>query len=348
MNQAASYLLQKFLQGRCTAEERWQVYIILDTNEGRILLDTLIRRREALAWDYPLAESMAMQQHIRQQQQAMQQRIAGYESSLPAPAVVKEKHTISWRKSLRYAAIWTGCILLSGLAVRKLSKNRLAATTEIRYVEKVNPSGAPRRHVLPDSTVVYLAAGSRLKYPATYPKTGRDIELRGEAFFDVTRDERHPFTIRSGTMLTRVLGTSFKITAYEGQEQQVAVATGKVSISAVHAEKTTELALLTPGHKITYHPATGQATAGKADISSMEQWKAGNLVFTDMTMGNVAVMLEHRYGVSVRFENAVIARQVVSGLFSATESLSEVLDMTGFVGKFSYRISPDGKTCTIQ
>ncbi|MBC9930171.1 FecR family protein [Chitinophaga qingshengii] len=336
MGKADHYLLQQFLDGRCSEEERRQVAILLETPEGRAILDELMRRREMMAWDYPPEENEEMQELLRRRQQEMQQRIAVHEG--------KRSRTIDWRKSLRYAAIWGGLMILSGLALWKSGKGR----TDIHYVEMTNPNGVPARHVLPDSTVVYLAAGSRLKYPDTYPQTGRSIELQGEAFFDVKQDKAHPFTILTGTMLTRVLGTSFRITAYDGKEQEVIVATGKVSVSMVQQEKVTELAQLTAGRKITYHPATGEAVPGMADISHMEQWMAGDLMLADMTMGEVATILERRYGVTFRFANTNAAKHMVSGTFSAASSLMEVLDMLGFVGKFSYRLSADGKICTIQ
>ncbi|NML37708.1 DUF4974 domain-containing protein [Chitinophaga sp. G-6-1-13] len=340
MGKADSYLLQKFLEGRCTTEELRQAKLLLDTGEGRALLDALMRRREMMVWDNPPEESAAMQQLWSQKQQEMQQRIAAYEASMAA----EKKPAIHWRKVLRYAAIWTGLIMLSGLALWKFGKSR----RPVHYVEMTNAKGAPRRHVLPDSTVVYLAAGSSVKYPDSYPQTGRDIELSGEAFFDVAPDDIHPFTIRSGVLLTRVLGTAFRITAYEGQIQEVVVTTGKVSISALQEEKTTELAQLTAGRKITWQPETGKAIQSAADIRSIEQWKAGDLVFTDMQMAEVVLALERRYGVTCRFEKTVTAKHVVSGTFSATDSLTGVLDMLGFVGKFSYHLSADGKTCIIK
>ncbi|RBL90082.1 FecR family protein [Chitinophaga flava] len=348
MEEATNDLLQKFLDGRCTTQELQQVAKLLETADGQALLDKLMQQQETTTWQHPPEENPVMLEHVQQKQQEMQQRIAAWETSQQPYIPHKDKRSPYWIKPFRYAAASIGFILLSGLAAWQLSKKRISTPTAIRYIKMVNPTGAPKRHLLPDSTVVYLAAGSTLTYPVTYPETGRDIALQGEAFFDVKQDASHPFLIRTGTMLTRVLGTSFRITSYAEQEQEVVVATGKVSISAVKNATTTELALLTPGRKITYQPSTGKAILGKADISSIEQWKAGDLLFADMPMGKVAAMLERRYGVSFRFENAGTAGHVVSGTFPATISLAEVLDMLGFVGKFSYHLAADGKTYTIR
>lgn len=344
MEEAERHLLKKFLDGLCTGDELKRVITILDGQEGRELLDELMRKRETQAWNHPAVADRDMQELVRGKQAEMQQRIAAHESQ--QRSFSGKKVVIRWSKPLRYAAIWAGVLILGGLAVWQFKKNRIPVMAEVHYVEKVNQHGIPERYTLPDSTVVYLAAGSTLMYPETYPATGRDVHLLGEAFFDVTRDESHPFTVLSGEMKTRVLGTSFRVTAFEDHEQEVAVATGKVSVSSVDGEKTTGLALLTPGLKVTYNAQTGRAVKGKVDVYNLEQWKAGELIIDEQPMSVVARELERRYDIQLTFSDPEAANNRVSGAFSATEPVSNVLDMLGFVGKFRHE-SRDGKTFTI-
>ncbi|MCW3467840.1 FecR family protein [Chitinophaga nivalis] len=347
MEAAEKRLLEKFLDGVCSAEELTLAGIILDSQEGQYLLDELLRQRELSAWNNPEEPDPVMKEVIRSRLEEVQQRIAAHENQHRSFADDR-RTSIHRLKIFRYAAVWTGLLILAGFAVWQIKKNRIQDIEEVQYVEKVNPIGSPVRYALPDSTVVFLAAGSSLKYPATYPETGRDVVLQGEAFFDVKQDEAHPFNIRSGNMQTRVLGTSFKVKAYEGHEQEVAVITGKVSVSAIQEEKATALALLTPGLKVTYNPKTGKATRREFDVNGITAWKAGGLVFTDMTMGQVAIELERRYGIEVIFKEANISGNIVSGTFSANEPVTDILDMLGFVGKFTYKYTHDGKIFTIQ
>lgn len=338
-------LLEKFLDGLCTEEELREVNLLLASKAGQSLLDALIEERETTEWNNPPEMDSAKQKLVERKQVEMQHRIKEYESRR-----LFHNRFIRWGS---YAAVFIGVLVVTTLLVRQNTLNGGFGSPETQYTEISNPTGLPALHVLPDSTKVYLAAGSTLRYPEAFSKKGRDIELQGEAFFDVTRDESRPFTIHSGTMETRVLGTSFKVTAFDGQEQEVAVATGKVSVrvardeNGVTGEKnTSEAVLLTRGLKVNYDPQTGKATTGSVDVHSLEQWKTGSLYINEQQMSLVARQLESRYGIRLAFANTEAARHRVSGTFAANESVSEVLNMLGFVGKFRYE-SSDGKNFTI-
>lgn len=345
MKESARYLLQKFLDGLCSEEELRQVQVLLHTQEGQDQLDVLIQVQEQEAWDNPAATNLAMQEIVRSKLTEMQQRIAA-EEGRSRPFEGRTRAIFRINRSFRYAAVWAGILLLAGWSIWKIRENHHTGTAVLRFVEKTNRQGIPVRYALPDSSVVYLAAGSTVKYPESYPQTGREVQLQGQAFFDVQKDETHPFSIRTGNMETRVLGTSFRITAFAGQKQEVAVATGRVSVCSVLEEKATELTQLTPGTKITYDPQSGKALKGRVDIYSLEQWKAGELAIDEQPMAEVARELERRYGVELKFIDPETANARVSGTFSATEPVSGVLDMLGFVGKFRHERA-DGKTIKI-
>jgi len=87
---------------------------------------------------------------------------------------------------------------------------------------------------LPDGSKVWLAPLSRLAYPDHFGSSTREIDLKGEAFFEVAKDRTHPFLIHSGSMLTSVVGTSFNVQEYKEQDiATVTVVTGIVSVSAL-------------------------------------------------------------------------------------------------------------------
>ncbi|WP_418895154.1 FecR family protein [Limibacterium fermenti] len=340
MEKAERQLLEDFIAGRCTKEELVQVNLLLKSKKGQQMLDELLEEREAADWNNPPEEDEAMQELVRAKQAEMQERIAAYERRRPFSV-----NFIRWGS---YAAVFAGILVLTTLVLWQGPKGGYFGGNQPQYVEITNSGGLPERHLLPDSTEVYLAAGSTLKYPETFSKTGRNIELQGEAFFDVKRDEARPFTIRSGNMETRVLGTSFKVTAFAGQEQEVAVATGKVSVRSVNEEKAAEPVLLTRGLKVNYNPQTGEVKTGEVDVHSLEQWKSGTLIFNEQTMSLIARQLEGRYGVQIGFSDQKIANHRVSGTFAAGEAVTEILDMLGFVGKFRYETTDDGKKFVIR
>lgn len=110
-----------------------------------------------------------------------------------------------------------------------------------------NTEAAPMKIALPDGSRVWLNTGSELSYPETFEP--RQTRLSGEAFFEVARDPLHPFTVTSGEVETRVLGTSFNIKAYADQPVEVAVRSGRVAVSAAQQSielEPSEVASFTP------------------------------------------------------------------------------------------------------
>ena len=87
-------------------------------------------------------------------------------------------------------------------------KNLFTGWVDVRLTQK----GEKVKLILPDSSVVYLGAGSKLTWPSHFVKGKlRNIQLEGEAFFEVKHDTSSPFIVHSGQMQTRVLGTSFNV-----------------------------------------------------------------------------------------------------------------------------------------
>src|SRR6202000_336004 len=93
-----------------------------------------------------------------------------------------------------------------------------------------NPRGQRSVVRLSDSTIVYLGPDSKINFPGRFNGKTRELNLEGEAFFQVKKDHQHPFIIHTGDVSTTVLGTSFKITAFKGEPLTVSVATGKVRV----------------------------------------------------------------------------------------------------------------------
>ncbi len=173
------------------------------------------------------------------------------------------------------------------------------------------------------------------------------MQLSGEAFFQVVHNPEKPFIIHTGPIRTKVLGTSFKIDAFEGQEVSVAVATGKVDVSAVKDGQLSNLALLTPGLKATWNEHTGKIIKDKTDIANLEKWKTGELIFEEQLLSQVISQLERRFQVRITFREPEIARRRIGGTFSSAEPLENILKMLGVVGQFSYEKNTNNRSFII-
>ncbi|NGF55556.1 DUF4974 domain-containing protein [Parapedobacter sp. SGR-10] len=335
-------LLRKYLDGGCSEEELRQVVLLRAQPGIEKLWDELITERSGSDW---ASVSQPSQRILDITAKRKAELLAKIDETEDIDRKKNDERPLRKIRILRYAAIWAGFIMFASITLwqvkRSSTGSEIAAT-----IEKTNPQGVPVRYVLPDSSEVFLGAGSTLHYPEYFIGDAREIQLAGEAFFQVAHNPDKPFIIHTGHIRTKVLGTSFKVEALDGQEVMVAVATGKVDVSSVADGQTKSLALLTPGLKVTWNGQNGKAVQSKADIASLEQWKAGDMIFDEQLLGRVAGELERRYGVQIVFRDKDLANSRVGGTFSAGEPVTSILKMLSVVGEFSYE-NKDDKTFTI-
>nr|WP_245228039.1 FecR domain-containing protein [Pedobacter petrophilus] len=204
--------------------------------------------------------------------------------------------------------------------------------------------------VLPDSSVVYLSAGSKLVWPSHFIKGSlRNIKLEGEAFFEVKRDPSSPFIVHSGTMQTQVLGTSFNIYAYPKDHTfSVAVRTGKVKVSANSKGKLKQLSLLTPGMKLLYHLKEQNYSVGTAGIADVNAWVKNSFVFKDATLPNILLSLERYYNVNIELKSNKLSQCRFNATFS-NKSINHVMEEIHIMsGKhIQYKIDTVTKKITV-
>jgi len=330
-------LLKKFLYGHCTPEENQRVQELLLLPDAEEVMQELTFQE----WnepEMPVAESASatgISTVMNRWKEKLNTRIAaGAQETEETEWVSKPGINVF---SLRYAAVWAGLLIVGFLAIQQFRKTNRPDI--ITYVQKINRQNKPVKYLLPDSSEVYLGPGSRLRFPAQFAGRTRELSLQGEAFFQVKHNALKPFMIHTGEILTQVLGTSFKVQAFEGQRLVVAVATGKVGVSRHTAKLSETLALLTPGHTVTWNSKTGEAVEGTTDISGLQQWTSGDMVFEEQTMAEIALELQRRYAVQLDFADKSIADHQVSGTFPANKPIEKIMKALAAAGKFQYETS---------
>jgi ferric-dicitrate binding protein FerR (iron transport regulator) len=335
MEAAEIKLLKKFLNGSCTKTELLQVQDLLQHPGADEVLDRLMIEQSTEEWNNTEPADATLRPTVDQWKNQLNDRISFSEPNdnkqVRADIPVRRLHI--WQ----YAAIWAGLIIISGVGILQLKKTMQSPA--IALVEKINTQGQPKRYLLPDSTEIFLGAGSKISYTATFEGKTRELTLKGQAFFQVKHDESKPFIIHTGEIQTQVLGTSFKIDAFEGQPLVVSVATGKVGVSRHNNAKTDRLALLTPGLKVTWNNHTGMAEQGTVDIYSLQQWKTGALVFDEQPLGLVFREIQERYHTKITIMDTALASYKVSGTFNIGEQEENVLKVLSVSGKFRYERS---------
>jgi transmembrane sensor len=205
---------------------------------------------------------------------------------------------------------------------------------------KINPIGQKSLITLPDGSKIKLNSGSSLTYNSDFGKKDRTVELKGEAFFDITKNPASPFIIRSGELLTKVLGTSFNVRSYEGEEKiQVLVVSGEVSVS----DDLGSSFILNPKDILEYtHYDKNVQKTTCTNIKSIIGWKDGIMSFSNETFSEVAHKIQRWYGVDIVIEGGFNVQGKYTGEYQ-NMSLEKVMDGISFASEFDYKILNENK-----
>lgn len=204
-------------------------------------------------------------------------------------------------------------------------------------IERSTPRGNKKIITLPDGSTVVLNADSKLTYGSDFA-TNRTITLEGEGFFDVVRDEEHPFTVITDNIATTALGTSFNIKAYDGNPGiQVTLATGKVRVENSLDQNHLEIQ---PGEAVFYSEDKNTFEKNNVDLSDFLSWKEGILQFEKTPFNLVVEDLERWYGVEIKIiGDKKLPEYKCSGTFKPHEYLSNVLKVLSYSVDFEYKIN---------
>lgn len=200
--------------------------------------------------------------------------------------------------------------------------------------------------LLPDGSHLLLHPGSKISYD--FSGKTREVNLTGEAYFDVKHEREHPFVIHTGAVTTTVLGTAFDIKAYAGQKVVVTVTRGKVSVSNAAKSVT---AVLTPNQQVEYDEQKQSVKKEAVNSEKEVTWMKADMKFDELAFSALADRLSQRYGMVFEFKNPALKNYPITGRFSGDESLDEVLKIISQTTSTTYSINGnkviiDGKCCS--
>ncbi|MBJ6368627.1 FecR family protein [Snuella sedimenti] len=228
--------------------------------------------------------------------------------------------------------------VLSVQEKNKLSYNVNSEINGLVYNELYVPFGNKIFNLeLSDGTLIYLNAGTRLKYPVRFLSGHkREVQiLEGEAFFKVAKDKEHPFVVSSNNMEVQVLGTEFNMSSYpEDDEEHTVLVEGKVQLSYKNTES--KSFTLTPGYKGSWNKQEGLATKSSVDVDIYTSWIKGDLIFRDTPFINMVKKLERRYNVSIEVNNELLKDKRFNASFNVElESIEVILSAISKIYPFS-------------
>ncbi len=272
---------------------------------------------------------------------AMWSRIAAQMTRPPAaPALqVKPEAEAPRRRGikawplLRWGTIAATVVLVSGVAIWQLRHQPPAPMREV-----VTARGQRAELRFGDGSRVLLGVASRLRFPASFGRT-RDVELDGEAYFDVQHDAARPFRVHAAGTVTEDLGTQFVIRSYATDRAvRVVVASGRVAVR--RQDSSADAVPLTRGDLALVGSAGMPKVTRNVDVDAYLEWTSGRLEFRGAALGDVVRELERWYAIEIVLADSSIISVPFTGSFK-NQSADEVLDAVARSLDLAYRRQGD-------
>lgn len=261
----------------------------------------------------------------------------------------------------RIAVSWLVVFILGAAASFFLTKpshepfNRLSETTITA------PLGSVALVDLPDGTKVWLNAGSEIIYDHAFGQSERNIELTGEAYFDVKTNRVMPFMVKTSDVVIKAIGTKFNVKAYPDENNITAtLEEGKIILTSLHDPAAKESVLLKPNEMYTYHKSINKVKVGANDMVSRKSksiqekedkleimpniktelvtsWKDKTWIIESQPLGYLIPILERRYDIKIKFESDEIMKYKFTGKIQK-ETIEQIMVAFALSAPINYTI----------
>lgn len=212
--------------------------------------------------------------------------------------------------------------------------------TKVQTLTASTPRGGMYDFVLPDGSKVYLNAATTIKFPSSFDKKNRVVELlSGEAYFEVAKDKMHPFIVKSKGQQVEVLGTHFNIRSYaDDEESKTTLLEGSVEISTAASKM-----LLKPNQQATL--AKGRLEVDEVEPEIAVAWKNGSIQFENEDIRSIMKKIERWYDVEVAYDGTP-GTVGIGGAVPMSMSLKQVLKILESTDQFKFKL--EGRRVTVM
>ncbi|NJN27833.1 MAG: DUF4974 domain-containing protein [Cyclobacteriaceae bacterium] len=241
-------------------------------------------------------------------------------------------------KSFQLPVFWYWAATVALLIVFSFALWHHLPGDAVEWQHKVTQAGQKSKFELPDGSLVYLNAGSKLSYPKEFSNTRRLVQLEGEAFFEVMHHPKKPFIVQTNSIETTVLGTAFNINAYANQAIKVTVASGRVAVGKLKAEKPWKE--LNANQQLTYLADEDEYMVNQVEIAEWISWKDGKLNLANRNLATILPELELWYGVSIVLINPALGNCQFQTVLH-NQSLQSLLEEFAYAADINYNIKQD-------
>ncbi|MEX0660584.1 MAG: FecR domain-containing protein [Balneolaceae bacterium] len=317
-----SKIVKKFFNNQATPEETQDVLDWFETAEGKQYL------KERLDVDAGLMDRRELRDMVPELKSDKLFDSIKYD-------IRRKNNVFSIRRN-----DWLGYTVKAAASILVILTASFFAITQQRYeaeqVVEIEPiifqteEEQNREIKLGDGTMVRLNSNSTLIVSNDFMNGDREVTLTGEGYFDVAHDTEHPFVIRANRSTIEVLGTAFNVRSLSHQDNdQVAVVDGKVSFKNASLASAEQIAVILSKGQYGYLDNTeGTIEVDEIAVDNYLAWRSGELIFEDLTLGQVCVQLNRLYSIECSYKDEEIKNFHLTANFS-DESLEKTLSVIG-------------------
>lgn len=309
-------LLHKYFKGNATRKEERQILEWLEASkENRKLF-----QKERMFYDIALVSD-----HRKTRAQMRREK------------KTRLRHALKW--SLRAASI-LAVALSCGILYAEYHYNK---TTSLQTVTA--PAGQRAQVVLADGTKVWLNSGSTLSYAPNFARHGRDVELDGEAYFEVTPNKELPFRVLTETNRVHAVGTRFNICAYTGSNEfETTLVEGIVDVYS----KDNPRPLTRLDKKQLYRTHNGKSQKTTLPSYDYLKWREGIYSFDNQPLSRICSKLALYYKVNIDLRNPALAAHRYTATFTDRDNIGHILSTLQQQHPFSYHLNAQQDSIRIE
>lgn len=227
-------------------------------------------------------------------------------------------------------SVWTAYLYMQPATIQTVST--LAETRTVR---------------LPDGTSVTLNHYSSLSYPERFKSDDREVELSGEAYFEVSKDSKHPFIVQTETIDVQVLGTHFNVDAYpDNPDVKTTLLTGSVAVS----NKNNSIRMVLKPNEVAIYNKVEQKLTRKVLENAGDEisWRHGEFIFDDLPLQEIARELSNSFGTTIHIADSTLQNYRITARFRNGEDLDAILSVLHNAGYFNYSRNTQQITITLN
>lgn len=296
-----------YFEGKISRDDERCLFDFIQSNESN--------RAQFKQWEKEWLQLKQEDVEVLNEWKRLQCKIRTQEAIIPMlPA---QRKLSIWRKVAAVAAVIL-LFIIGGYGVWEIKPYLLPET----YVAFEAPYGEKSKMVLSDGTVVWLNAGSTLKYSNRFNAANREVELDGEAYFEVTKHNGATFIVKTGSYDVRVKGTKFNVTAYSDDS----FVTTTLLEGAVDLLYKGQAIGMSPGESVRLDRVSNKFTRNKVNAVQAKAWSENRIEYDAITLKELVTRLSRQYNVNITLESGKNESKEFRVSIRNGETIGEVLN----------------------